>query len=251
MRALIFDDSKLGASFTETDIPADFLEEARRARHDLLEKVGEADEQVMDLYVHDEDIPTNILKAGIRRATIACKFQPVLCGSALKYKGIQPLLNAVNDYLPSPIDLPPIKGFDPKHHDKVLTRPPDPKAPLAALVFKVQADSHGDLYFLRIYSGVLKIGARVYNSGRDKRELVSRIWQMHANRRKLVDQVQAGDICAVVGLRYSLTGHPLRSKETRRPGKNRISRNGHFHVRRAPGLCRQGPPWRGLGHTHA
>lgn len=209
MRALIFNDSKLGASFTEADIPADFLDEARRARHDLLEKVGEADEQVMDLYVHDEDIPTDVLKAGIRRATIACKFQPVLCGSALKYKGIQPLLNAVNDFLPSPIDLPPIEGFDPKHPDKILTRPPDPKAPLAALVFKIQADSHGDLYYLRIYSGVLKIGARVYNSGREKRELVSRIWQMHANQRKLVDQVQAGDICAVVGLRHSLTGDTL------------------------------------------
>ena len=180
-------------------------EKARQARRDLLEKVGEADEHVMDLYVHDADIPTDVLKAGIRRATIACKFQPVLCGSALKYKGIQPLLNAVNDYLPSPVDLPPVEGFDPKNPDKILTRAPDPKAPLAALVFKIQTDSHGDLYYLRIYSGVLKIGARVYNSGREKRELVSRIWQMHANQRKLVDQVQAGDICAVVGLRHSLT----------------------------------------------
>ncbi len=209
MQAMVFDEKKLGASFELTDIPADLLDKARRLQHDLLEKVAEADEQLMHLYVHDHHIPADILAAAIRRATIACAIQPVLCGSALKYKGIQPLLDAVNAYLPAPVDLPPVQGYHPKHHDKILSRPPDPKAPLAALVFKIQADTHGDLYFLRIYSGTLKIGSRLYNPLRDKREIVSRIWRMHAGQRLLLDQAQAGDICAVVGLRHSLTGDTL------------------------------------------
>ena len=209
MQALIFDSQKLGSAFTITDIPDHLQAKAALARHDLLEKVAEFDEELMHLYVHDDDIPVELLQAAIRRGTISCSIQPVLCGSALKYKGIQPLLDAVTMYLPAPMDLPPVEGFDPKHHDKTISRPPDPKAPFAGLVFKIQADSHGDLYYMRVYSGTLTKGSRVYNTVRDKRELISRVWQMHAGQRLPLDQIQAGDICAVVGLRHSLTGDTL------------------------------------------
>ncbi|NIA06230.1 MAG: elongation factor G [Actinobacteria bacterium] len=208
-RALIFDSQKLGSAFKIIDIPDHMRAKAAQARHDLLEKVAEFDEELMHLYVHDDEIPVDLLQAAIRRATISCSIQPVLCGSALKYKGIQPLLDAVTMYLPAPMDLPPVEGFDPKHHDKKISRPPDPKAPFAALVFKIQADSHGDLYYIRVYSGSLTKGSRVYNPVRDKRELISRIWQMHAGQRLPLDRIQAGDICAIVGLRHSLTGDTL------------------------------------------
>ena len=209
MKALMFKDEKLGASFDIVDIPKNLLSRANQAHHDILEKVAEADEDLMHLYVHDHDIPTDLLIEGIRRATIACRIHPVLCGTALKYKGIQPLMDAINAYLPSPVDLPPVEGYDPKHADKVISRPPDPKAPFAALVFKIQADTHGDLYYLRIYSGTLKTGMRLYNPLRQKRETISRIWHMHAGQRVLLGQAQAGDICAVVGLHHSLTGDTL------------------------------------------
>jgi elongation factor G len=208
-KALIFDSDKLGAAFQTVDIPDSMRAKAAQARHDLLETVAEFDEELMHLYVHDDDIPVDLLQAAIRRATIGCSIQPVLCGSALKYKGIQPLLDAVTMYLPAPMDLPPVEGFDPKHHDKIISRPPDPKAPFAGLVFKIQADSHGDLYYIRVYSGSLTKGLRVYNTVRDKRELISRIWQMHAGQRLPLDRIQAGDICAIVGLRHSLTGDTL------------------------------------------
>ena len=208
-RALIFDPDKLGAAFQAIDIPDALRSKAAQARHDLLEQVAEFDEELMHLYVHDDDIPVELLQAAIRRATISCSIQPFLCGSALKYKGIQPLLDAVIMYLPAPMDLPPVEGFDPKHHDKKISRPPDPKAPFAGLVFKIQADSHGDLYYLRAYSGTVKKGSRLYNPVRDKRELISRIWQMHAGQRLPLEHIQAGDICAVVGLRHSLTGDTL------------------------------------------
>jgi len=209
MQAIVFDTAKLGASFEVIDIPSDLCKKAQQARHDLLEKAAEFDEELMHLYVHDGEVPVELLQSAIRRATIACSLQPVLCGSALKYKGIQPLLDAVTLYLPAPVDLPPVEGFDPEHADKRLSYPPDPQGPLAALVFKIQADVHGDLYFLRVYSGSFKIGTRVYNPVRDKRELISRIWQMHANQRLPLEQARAGDICAVVGLRHSLTGDTL------------------------------------------
>ena len=210
-KALIFDltPEKLGATYKTVEIPEDMKAKAAQARHDLIEKVAEFDEQLMHLYVHDDDIPVDILCAAIRRATINCKIQPFLCGSALKYKGIQPLLDAVTMFLPAPVDLPPVEGFDPKHHDEKVSRPPDPNAPFSALVFKIQADSHGDLYYLRVYSGHLIKGVRVYNPVRDKRELISRIWQMHAGQRLPLERIQAGDICAVVGLRSSLTGDTL------------------------------------------
>ncbi len=209
MKALIFKDEKLGVSFDIVDIPDNLLSRAKQAHHDILEKIAEVDEDLMHLYVHDDDIPTDLLLQGIRRATIACRIHPVLCGSALKYKGIQPLMDAINAYLPSPVDLPPVEGYDPKHAEKIISRPPDPKAPFAALVFKIQADTHGDLYYLRIYSGTLKTGTRLYNPVREKRETISRIWHMHAGQRILLEQAQAGDICAVVGLRHSLTGDTL------------------------------------------
>ena len=208
-KALIFSPDKLGASYEIVDIPDHMRDKSSQARHDLLEKVAEFDEELMHLYVHDDHIPLDILRAAIRRATIGCHIQPFLCGSALKYKGIQPLLDAVTMYLPAPVDLPPVEGFDPKHLDKTISRAPDPKAPFSALVFKIQADSHGDLYYLRVYSGHLTKGARVFNSVRGKRELISRIWQMHAGQRLPADRIQAGDICAVVGLRHSLTGDTL------------------------------------------
>jgi len=209
LKAIYWKSETLGADFSQEDIPQPLQADAQHWRHEMIEKLAEADEQIMDKYVHDQPIQADELRAAIRRATVAGQLHPVLCGSALKYQGIQLLLDAVCDYLPSPLDVPPVVGVDPKRRDKTLIRKPDPAEPFCALVFKIVSDQHGDLSFIRIYSGRLKTSTRVLNPERNVKENISRIWRMHAKERIKEEQVYAGDIVAVMGLRNSLTGQTL------------------------------------------
>ena len=206
-RAIIWKDETLGAAFDDLAIPADCAERTRHAREQLIESLGEVDDAIMEKYVHAEPISAEDLRAAIRRATIAMKAFPVLCGAAFKNKGVQPLLDAVVDYLPSPLDVPPMEGLDPRDEEKTLTRKADDAEPFAALVFKIMTDPFvGQLAFLRVYSGKLQQGDAVYNPRRDRRERVSRLLQMHANKREEISDVYAGDIAAAVGLKHVSTG---------------------------------------------
>ncbi|MCA9245335.1 MAG: GTP-binding protein, partial [Phycisphaerales bacterium] len=191
------------------DIPADWLKKARGARHSLEEHVAELDDALMDHYLTHESLADEQIVAGLRKGTIERRCQPVLCGSSLKHVGARDILNRVCDFLPSPLDVPPIRGFAVDDPEKRVERPCDPKGPLAALVFKVVADSHSDLFFVRIYSGVLKAGSRVVNPRNGRKENVPRMFRVFAKRREQVEEASAGDIVAVIGLKESLTGDTL------------------------------------------
>ena len=205
--AIVYRDETLGADYDVVDIPAPERERARRAREQAVEALGEVDDQIMEKYVHGELISLEELKASVRRNTIAMKIFPVLCGSAFKNKGVQPLLDGVVDYLPSPLDIPPIEGSLPTDEEVKVTRTPRDDAPFAALVFKIMTDPFvGQLAFLRVYSGTLKNGDTVYNPRRARRERVGRLVKMHANKREEINEVLAGDIAAAVGLRSVSTG---------------------------------------------
>ena len=175
----------------------------------MIEAAAEHDEELMTGFVHDQPADEQAIRRGIRKGTIANKLHPVFVGSALKYVGIQRLLDGVVAYLPSPLDKPVIKGHKPDDETKEIPVKCDPAGSLVALAFKITADAHGDLYFLRIYQGSLKSGSRVLNPSRDKKENITRLFEMHANERKLIDSAQAGDIVAAVGLRETLTGDTL------------------------------------------
>ncbi len=190
-------------------IPEDMVDLAETARHEMIERVAEVDDELMARFINDEPISPDDLRAAIRRATCANALQVVLCGSALKHMGVRPLLDAIVWYLPSPVDVPPVVGHESLDSDKELTRKAADDEPFCGLVFKITSDPHGDLYFTRIYSGTLKAGTRVYNPVRDKKEIVSRIWEMYAKQRIRRDQVHAGDIVALVGCKHSLTGDTL------------------------------------------
>jgi elongation factor G len=209
-RAIVWKEETLGAAFDEMAIPTDQAERVRHAREQLIESLGEVDDAIMEKYVHGETITAEDLHAAIRRATIAMKAFPVVCGSAFKNKGVQPLLDAVVNYLPSPLDVPPIEGLDPRDEEKTLTRKADDNEPFAALIFKIMTDPFvGQLAFLRVYSGNLKQGDSVYNPRRDRNERVSRLLQMHANKREEISEVSAGDIAAAVGLKNVSTGDTI------------------------------------------
>jgi elongation factor G len=209
-RAIVWKEETLGARFDELDIPADYAEKARHFREQLIESLGEVDDAIMEKYVRGEAVSAEELRAAIRRATIAMKAFPVVCGSAFKNKGVQPLLDAVVDYLPSPLDVPAVEGSDPQDKEKVVTRHADDAEPFAGLVFKIMTDPFvGQLAFLRVYSGNLKQGDTVYNPRRDRRERVSRLLQMHANKREEISEVYAGDIAAAVGLKNVSTGDTI------------------------------------------
>jgi elongation factor G len=209
-RAIVWQDETLGAAFDEMPISADYAEKARHAREQLIESLGEVDDAIMEKYVHGEPITAEDLQAAIRRATIAMQAFPVVCGSAFKNKGVQPLLDAVVNYLPSPLDVPPMEGLDPHDEEKTLTRKADDTEPFAALIFKIMTDPFvGQLAFLRVYSGNLKHGDAVYNPRRDRNERVSRLLQMHANKREEISEVYAGDIAAAVGLKHVSTGDTI------------------------------------------
>ena len=199
----------LGENIEVTNIPADLKDKAVEYRERLVETVAEVDDHLMDKYVHGQKITSEEIKAAIRHATINNRIVPVLCGSAFKNKGVQLLMDAVVDYLPSPIDVPPVEGFNPDT-SQVETRSASDNEPFSALAFKIMADPFvGKLIYFRVYSGVLSKGAYVYNTSKGHRERINRIVRMHANRREDVDQVFAGDIAAAVGLEQTTTGDTL------------------------------------------
>jgi elongation factor G len=209
MKAIIWDDESLGASYEVVDIPADMQDEAEAAREVMLEEISSVDEELMEKYLGGEELSIDEVKAGIRKATIALLINPVLCGTAFKNKGVQTLLDAVIDYMPSPLDVPPIPGIEPETGVE-LTRPADDKGPFASLAFKVMTDPFvGQLTFFRTYSGVAESGAHVLNATKGKKERFGRLLKMHANKREEIKEVYSGDIAAAVGLKYTSTGDTL------------------------------------------
>ncbi len=213
MRAVFYKQEKLGAVFEETEIPTKLRHTAEQQRKRMIELAAEYDEELMDAYVHDKPVDTDMIGRAIRKATIANKLHPVFVGSALKYIGVQRLLDAVVAYLPSPLDKPDIIGWGagrkPADQKKKISVTCDRAASLVALAFKITGDVHGDLCFLRIYQGTLKTGTRVLNVNRNKRENITRLFEMHADERKILDSASAGDIVAVVGLKQTLTGDTI------------------------------------------
>ena len=208
MKAEIYTDD-LGTTIEESDIPEDMMDLAQEWRHALLESVAETDEELMMEYLENDTLDEKDIKKAIRKATIANEMVPMLCGSAYKNKGVQLMLDAVIDYMPSPIDIPAIKGFNPDTEEEAES-PSDDNAPFAALAFKIMADPFvGKLAFFRVYSGTLDSGSYVYNSTKGKKERIGRILQMHANKREEIDKVYAGDIAAAVGLKDTTTGDTL------------------------------------------
>ncbi len=192
----------------ESDVPADVLDEAKAARHKMLEAAAENDEQLLDMFVEDKEMPADLVLAALRRATIAMQITPVVCGSALKHKGVNFLLDAVINLLPHPQDLPPIMGTLPRS-DEAVVRSVDDAEPMCLLAFKTIAEPTGDLTFVRVYSGVLSASTRVLNPRTGKNERIGRVVRMHANKREPIDELRCGDIAAVVGLKNTYTGDTL------------------------------------------
>ncbi|MFC1703035.1 elongation factor G, partial [Patescibacteria group bacterium] len=200
----------MGQKVDEIDVPEDMKEMVEDWRNKLMEAVAENDEALMEKFLGGEELDIAEVKKVIRKATLANDFIPVLCGSALKNKGVQFMLDAVNDYMPSPLDIPPVRGTDPEDEEKKLERKPDDSEPFAALAFKIAADPFvGKLCFFRVYSGTLKAGSYVLNVTTGKRERIGRIVRMHANSREEVEEIGAGDIAAAVGLKDTFTGDTL------------------------------------------
>ncbi|HHT9119273.1 MAG TPA: elongation factor G [Candidatus Hypogeohydataceae bacterium YC41] len=208
MKAWVYEGEGLGTKYKEIDIPSEDLPLARKIREELVEKVAEEVDWFMEMYLREEPIGEEDIKKAIHEATISTRIVPVLCGSALKHKGVQMLLDAVCDYLPSPLDIPPVKGAHPEKEEEIVKKASE-EEPLAALAFKIMTDKHGDLTYLRIYSGRLRSGQRVFNSRKKKVELVSRLYKMHANTREQVEEAVAGDIVAAIGLKDTVTGDTL------------------------------------------
>jgi elongation factor G len=208
MKGLVWEEG-MGEKWEVAEIPADLQVQAAEYRHQLVDVLSTFDENILEKYVGDEEITADDLRKALRAGTIANHVVPVMCGSAFKNKGVQPMLDAVVDFLPSPVDLPPITGIDVKGIEE-LERPPEDSAPFSALAFKIMTDPYvGKLTYMRVYSGKLHKGASVLNSSRDRKERVGRILQMHANHREDKDGVFAGDIVAVVGLKQTTTGDTL------------------------------------------
>jgi len=211
MRALTWrGETVMGEDYTVEEVPASHTEIAAEWRDKLIETVAEADDEIMELYLEGDEPTQEQLKAAIRRATLASKLTPVLTGTAFKNKGVQPLLDAVNDYLPSPIDVPAIEGHDVKDAEKVVLRKPDDSEPFSALAFKIAADPHlGKLTFIRVYSGKLETGTQVLNPTKGRKERIGKIYRMHANKREEIASIGAGHIVAVMGLKDTTTGETL------------------------------------------
>ena len=208
MRAIVYDDA-LGKEEEFVEIPADMKEKAEEYRAALVEAVAESDDELMMKYLEGEELTEEEILAGIRKATIACKMTPVCCGSSYKNKGVQPMLDAVIQFMPAPTDVPNIKGVNPETGEED-ERPSSDEAPFSALAFKIATDPFvGKLAFFRVYSGTLTAGSYVYNSTKGKRERIGRILQMHANHREEIEQVYSGDIAAAVGLKDTTTGDTL------------------------------------------
>ncbi len=209
-KALIFDDATMGKEYITKDIPDDMRDLYDEWRQQMLEAIAEEDETLMEKYLAGEELTPEELIAGVRKATIGLAICPVLCGSAFKNKGVQPLLDAVVDYLPSPVDIPAMVGHDPDDAEKAIECPCDPKQPLAALAFKLMSDPFiGHLTFLRLYSGKIESGMTVLNANTGKKERVGRLLKMHANKREEIKEAEAGDIVAAVGMKITSTGDTL------------------------------------------
>lgn len=221
MKSITYKDETMGADYIVGEIPADMLEDAKHFREQLIEKVSEADDKILEKYLHGEEISEEEIKAALRKRVNSSvhtegekaepAFVPVICGSAFKNKGVQPLLDAVVDYLPSPVDVPAIKGFNPdKGPEAIEERPARDDAPFAALGFKIMTDPFvGQLTFIRVYSGVLTAGSTIFNSTKNKNERIGRLLKMHANKREEIKEVYAGDIAAAVGLKTVSTGDTI------------------------------------------
>jgi elongation factor G len=212
MKFVTFDPSDKGKTLHVSDIPAEYVEDAQAWRNELLEKLYPLDETMFGLAMEEQPIPADLIRSALRRACIEMKLQPVLCGSALHGAGVQPLLDAVADYLPSPLDRPPVTGVDPRKRDKQLQRATDPQEPFCALVFKILPAKTGDLYWIRVYSGSIDANSRVYCPNRDKKENVAQLWQIHATKKEKQGQIQrleCGDIACAIGPRDAITGDTL------------------------------------------
>ncbi len=209
MKAIIWEEETLGAKYHEEEIPEDLVDMAEEYREKLIEALADVDEEIMMKYLEGEEITPEEIKAAIRKGTLEIKFFPMLCGSAFKNKGVQPLLDAVVDYLPSPLDVPPIKGINPNTGEEE-ERHASYDEPFSALAFKILTDPYvGQLTFIRVYSGLMESGSYVYNATRGKKERLARILRMHANKREEIPVLGAGDIAAAVGLRETYTGDTL------------------------------------------
>jgi elongation factor G len=209
MRAIIWNDETLGAEYETAEIPAELQKKAAAFHNQMVETIVENDDDLLHKYMEGESISAEELKASLRKSTIGLKVFPILCGTAFKNKGVQPLLDAVVDYLPSPLDIPPVKAIDP-NTGKEVERKADDKEPFAGLVFKIMSDSFvGQLAFVRIYSGKLKTGDSVLNMSKQRSERIGRLLKMHANKREEISEIYAGDICACVGLRNVTTGDTI------------------------------------------
>ncbi|MEM6288059.1 MAG: elongation factor G [Bacteroidota bacterium] len=212
-KAFIFDDATQGSTWDEVDIPDDLAPAAKKARIVLLEAVAEHNDELLMMYLEGEELPVEDVKATVRAAVISMDITPVFCGSAFKNKGVQQLLDGVIDYLPSPLDVPPMEGHKPRTDDMVQ-RSADPDEPFAAIAFKIATDPYvGRLTFARVYSGTLNKGDALFNANSEKKERAGRLLFMHANTREDIDQVKAGDICAIVGLKDTKTGDTLCSPD--------------------------------------
>ena len=217
MKAITYKDETMGADYDVSEIPAEYEAEAKHYRDILIEKVSESSDALLEKYLHGQELTEDEIKAAIRKRAIEsvrnekAPFVPVICGSAFKNKGVQPMLDAVVDYLPSPLDIPPIIGLDPeKTVETQIERPPSDDAPFAALAFKIMTDPFvGQLAFFRVYSGVMTSGSSVYNATKQKTERIGRLLKMHANKREEIKEVYAGDIAAAVGLRSVTTGDTI------------------------------------------
>jgi len=209
MKAIYFDDETLGAKYVEGEIPEDMMPLARQYREKMLEALSDVDENIMEKFLGGEPISAEEIKAALRKGTVELKLTPVICGTAFKNKGVQLLLDSIVDYLPSPLDVPPVTGTKPGNGSEVV-RKADADEPFSALAFKVMTDPFvGQLTFIRAYSGVLSAGSYIYNSTKDTKERVGRLLKMHANKREEIKEVAAGDIAAIVGLKSTLTGDTL------------------------------------------
>ncbi|MCE9620763.1 MAG: elongation factor G [Actinomycetia bacterium] len=209
MKALVWHDEELGAKWDETDIPADMAQQAAEYREAMMETIATSDDEVLEKYLAGDTVTEAEVKRAIRKGTLAFDFVPILCGSAFKNKGVQPMLDAVIDFLPSPLDIPPTEGTKPNHEEEILYRKPSESEPFAALAFKIVADPFGKLTYFRVYSGSINKGEEVYNSTKERKERLGRILLMHANQREDLDVAMAGDIVAGLGFKDTTTGDTL------------------------------------------
>ena len=210
MRGIVWRDETLGSQYDVVEIPDDLKEKAKEYRALMIEAISEHDEALMHKFIEGETVTNDEIRAGIRKATIALQIFPVICGTAFKNKGVQTMLDAVVDYLPSPLDVPAIEGHDVDDHDKILVRHASDSEPFAALVFKIMTDPYvGQLAFFRVYSGTLKSGEHVFNVAKSRKERVGRLLRMHANKREVIQEIVAGDLCAAVGLKTVSTGDTI------------------------------------------